>query len=159
MRFIDPHIHMFSRVTDDYEKMALAGIQAIIEPSFWLGQPRTTVGTLVDYWEALMGFEAQRARQFGIEHFCTLSLNPKEANDPAMAASVDLLEKYLDRPGVVGIGEIGFDSITPAEEDIMRRQLRIADRHRMPVIIHTSHLNKYESVRRIIEVIQSERVA
>src|SRR5262249_13609767 len=102
MRMIDPHIHMLSRVTDDYEKMALAGIEAVVEPSFWLGQPRTSVETLVDYWDSIIGYEAQRARQFGIEHFCTISLNPKEANNPAMLKSIEVMEKYLDREGVVG---------------------------------------------------------
>ncbi|MBI1746611.1 MAG: TatD family hydrolase [Acidobacteria bacterium] len=159
MRSIDPHIHMYSRVTDDYERMALAGIAAIIEPSFWLGQPRTSVATLVDYWEALLGYEAQRARQFGVEHFCTLSLNPKEANDPRMMGALDFLDEYLTRPGVVGVGEIGFDTLSPAEEEAFRRQLLIGDRRKAPIIIHTAHLNKYESVRRILEIIRAERVA
>ena len=42
---IDPHAHMISRTTDDYEAMARAGVVAVIEPAFWLGQPRTNVGT------------------------------------------------------------------------------------------------------------------
>ena len=37
MRLFDPHIHMTSRTTDDYQAMAAAGIVAIIEPAFWLG--------------------------------------------------------------------------------------------------------------------------
>ena len=49
MRFIDPHIHMSSRTTDDYERMKAAGIVAVIEPAFWFGQPRTNVGSYVDY--------------------------------------------------------------------------------------------------------------
>jgi predicted metal-dependent TIM-barrel fold hydrolase len=41
MRFFDPHIHMTSRTTDDLEAMSDAGVRAVIEPAFWLGQPRT----------------------------------------------------------------------------------------------------------------------
>ena len=41
MMFIDPHAHMISRTTDDYEAMAAAGVVALIEPAFWQGQPRT----------------------------------------------------------------------------------------------------------------------
>src|SRR5262249_19518328 len=48
MKLFDPHIHMTSRTTLDYEAMAQAGIAAIVEPSFWLGQPRTHVGTFED---------------------------------------------------------------------------------------------------------------
>src|SRR3954451_1722702 len=47
--FIDPHAHMISRTTSDYEAMARAGVVAVIEPSFWLGQPRTHVGSYMDY--------------------------------------------------------------------------------------------------------------
>ena len=43
MRICDPHCHMYARTTDDYEKMAAAGIVRILEPAFWLGQPRRAV--------------------------------------------------------------------------------------------------------------------
>src|SRR5207237_40400 len=81
MKIFEPHVHMASRVTDDYERMALAGIVAVCEPAFWQGQPRTSLGTFVDYFDLLLGFERYRASQYGIRHVCTLALNPKEAND------------------------------------------------------------------------------
>lgn len=34
MKFFDPHVHMSSRTTDDYQAMADAGIVALIEPAF-----------------------------------------------------------------------------------------------------------------------------
>jgi len=40
--FIDPHIHMISRVTDDYDRMAKCGCAAVSEPAFWAGE-RTTM--------------------------------------------------------------------------------------------------------------------
>ena len=88
MKMFDPHIHMTSRTTDDYKAMAAAGIRAIVEPAFWLGQPRTHVGTFDDYFSALVGWERFRASQFGIKHFCTMGLNPKEANQPELAEGV-----------------------------------------------------------------------
>ena len=116
-RYFDPHIHMTSRTTDDYEAMAKAGIRGIIEPAFWLGQPRTQLGTFVDYFSSLLGFERYRASQFGIKHFCTIGLNSKEANDERLAREVlDVLPMFALKEGVVAIGEIGYDEITPAEE-------------------------------------------
>ena len=85
MMFIDPHAHMISRTTDDYERMAAAGVRAVVEPAFWLGQPRTSVGSFVDYFDGLLGWERFRAAQFGIAHHATIALNPKEANDPRCA--------------------------------------------------------------------------
>ena len=117
MKLFDPHIHMTSRTTLDYEAMAQAGIAAIVEPSFWLGQPRTHVGTFEDYFNGLLGWERFRASQFGVHHFCTLSLNPKEANNRRVAPGViEILPRYLAKDGVVAVGEIGFDDQTPEEE-------------------------------------------
>ena len=56
MKMIDPHVHMTSRTTDDYAAMAAAGISALVEPAFWLGQPRTTVGSFIDYFNSLVGW-------------------------------------------------------------------------------------------------------
>lgn len=87
MRIFDPHIHMTSRTTDDYQAMYDAGVRALVEPSFWLGQPRTSPASFFDYFDALLGWEPFRASQYGIAHHCTLALNPKEANDPAAPPS------------------------------------------------------------------------
>src|SRR5262249_19640069 len=113
MRMVDPHIHMTSRTTDDYQAMADAGVEVIVEPAFWLGQPRTHVGTFEDYFCGLIGWERFRASQFGIHHFCTIALNPKEANNPRVAPGVlELLPRYLAKEGVVAVGEIGYDDMT-----------------------------------------------
>ena len=86
--YIDPHIHLVSRTTDDYEAMHKAGIVATIEPAFWLGQPRTEVGSFKDYFSTLVGWERFRASQFGIVHYCTMGLNSKQANKIPLAGQV-----------------------------------------------------------------------
>ena len=131
MKLFDPHIHMTSRTTDDYQAMAAAGIAAIVEPAFWLGQPRTHVGTFEDYFLSLLGWERFRASQFGIRHFCTMALNPKEANNPSWRDGVlELLPRYLEKDGVVAVGEIGYDDMTEAEERVLRRADRAGARAR-----------------------------
>jgi uncharacterized protein len=143
MQFIDPHIHMTSRTTSDYEAMALAGVVAVIEPAFWLGQPRTEVGTFKDYYSSLIGWERFRASQFGIRHYCTIGLNSKEANNEALAEQVmDILPLFIFKEGVVGVGEIGYDDQTKTEEKYFRRQLELAKEASQPVQIHTPHRDK-----------------
>lgn len=159
MKFVDPHIHMYSRTTDDYEKMALAGIRTIIEPSFWLGQERTSAKTLADYWEYIISFERRRAAEFGIDHYCAISINPKEANNKQFAKdSLEIIEDYLQRESVVALGEIGFDLITEQEEIIFRKQLLIADTLKIPIIIHTPHINKFEGIQKTFEIIEDTQV-
>lgn len=155
MKIFDPHVHMTSRTTDDYEAMAAGGIVAIVEPAFWLGQPRTMVGSFVDYFNSLIGWERFRASQFGIRHFCTIGLNPKEANNPKLAAEVlSLLPRYLNKEGVVAIGEIGFDDQTDAEEAIFAKQLELAREFNLPVLVHTPHRDKKRGTVRSIEVVR-----
>jgi len=156
MKIFDPHVHMTSRTTDDYEAMAAAGILAIVEPAFWLGQPRTFVGSFVDYFNSLLGWERFRASQFGIRHFCTLGLNPKEANNPKLADEVlALLPRYLDKDGVVAVGEIGFDDQTDAEETCFAKQIELARAHHLPILIHTPHRDKKRGTIRSIELVRS----
>src|ERR1041384_5421233 len=122
MRVFDPHIHMTSRTTADYQVMADAGVAAIVEPAFWLGQPRTSAETFLDYFDSLLGWEPYRAAQFGITHFCAIALNPKEANDPRCRAVLDLLPRYLETDRVVAVGEVGLDSGTAEEEKVLLAQ-------------------------------------
>ncbi len=153
MRLIDPHIHASARTTDDYEAMSAGGIVAIIEPAFWLGQPRTSVGTFQDYFSSLIGWERFRAAQFGIRHYCTIGLNSKEANNEPLAREVlDLLPLYAAKEGVVAIGEIGFDDQTPAEERAFRAQLELAKSMQLPVMIHTPHRDKKNGTIRSMDI-------
>ncbi|MEM8929201.1 MAG: TatD family hydrolase [Bacteroidota bacterium] len=153
MCFIDPHIHMTSRTTDDYEAMAAAGIVAVIEPSFWLGQPRTQVGSFQDYFSSLVGWEPFRSSQFGIKHYCTIGLNSKEANNKALAEQVmELLPLYLIKENVVAIGEIGYDDQTDAEDKYFREQLELAKQFDMMVQVHTPHRDKKAGTIKSMEV-------
>jgi predicted metal-dependent TIM-barrel fold hydrolase len=158
MRMIEPHIHTMVRTTDDYYNMAVAGIVVCVEPSFWSGLDRRSVACFEDYWEHMLTVETERAAKNGIKHYVMLSLNPKEARNEIAHDVVDAMEKFLDHPAVVGIGEIGFDLITEQEEEIFRRQLRMGNERRMPICIHSPHQNKLKGIERIIEIIEEEGV-
>ncbi|WP_394331399.1 TatD family hydrolase [Siphonobacter aquaeclarae] len=153
MVFFDPHVHMTSRTTDDYQAMADAGIVALIEPAFWLGQPRTGVATFKDYFASLVGWERFRSSQFGIKHYCTIGLNSREANNEALAEQVmEILPLYVYKEGVVGVGEIGFDDQTPAEEKYYRAQLELAKEAGLPVQVHTPHRDKKQGTERSMAI-------
>ncbi|HEV2779838.1 MAG TPA: TatD family hydrolase [Actinophytocola sp.] len=154
MRIFDPHIHMTSRTTTDYEQMYDAGVRALVEPAFWLGQPRTSVGSFVDYFDSLLGWEPFRAAQFGIAHHCAIALNPKEANDPRCVEVLDLLPRYLAKDRVVAVGEVGYDSMTPEEDYAFARQLELAVQHELPVLVHTPHRDKAAGTKRTLDVVR-----
>ena len=153
MMVIDPHVHMTSRTTYDYLVMKEYGVVAVVEPAFWLGQPRTNVGSFQDYFNSLIGWERFRAGQFGIRHYCTVSINPKEANNEVLADQVmELLPLYACKEGVVAIGEVGFDDMTAAEEKFFRLQLDLAKELHKLVLVHTPHRNKKEGTSRSMDI-------
>ena len=154
-RFIDPHTHMIARTTDDYVAMAAAGIVAVVEPAFWLGQPRTNVGSYTDYLSHIIGFERFRAGQFGIRHYCTVGLNSKEANDEALAEAVmAILPGFAAKECVVAIGEIGYDDQTALEDKYLRLQIELAKQLDLPTMIHTPHRDKKRGTNRTLDVLE-----
>jgi uncharacterized protein len=158
-RIFDPHIHMYSRTTDDYEAMSIAGIEVIVQPSFWLGGPRRFVGTFEDYWEHMISFETKRAKEFGIEHFVCISVNPKEAIERPLALdAVDAMVKngYLDRERVVAVGELGYNLINDLEEEVFVKQMDIAAEKNMLMTVHLPHNNKLEGMKRIERILLND---
>ncbi len=159
MQFIDPHIHMTSRTTNDYEEMSKSGIVAIIEPAFWLGQPRTEVGSFKDYFSSIVGWEAFRASQFGIKHYSTIGLNSKEANNESLAEEVmELLPLFALKDNVVAIGEIGYDDQTAAEDKYFRAQIELAKELDLPILVHTPHRDKKRGTLRSMDVLEEHGI-
>ncbi|MFH0909658.1 MAG: TatD family hydrolase [bacterium] len=159
MFIIDPHIHMYSRTTDDYHRMYDAGIRAVVEPSFWLGQQRRHAGTFFDYFQHILEFEATRAARFGIDHYACIGMNPKEADRIDLAQEVvDGIGPYLDHPRCVAVGEIGFNLISDNEEKIIQQQLELAKKKNMLILIHSPHdtptVSKKQGIERTIAIIK-----
>jgi hypothetical protein len=139
--------------------MAAAGIVGVVEPAFWLGQPRTQVGSFIHYFDTLVGWEHFRASQFGIMHFCLMGLNSKESNDIELAEAVmKMLPRYCQKDTVVGIGEIGYDDMTPEEDRFFLEQLELAINLKLPVLIHTPHRDKINGTKRTIDVIRDSGI-
>jgi predicted metal-dependent TIM-barrel fold hydrolase len=157
--YIDPHIHMVSRTTDDYERMAMAGCVLVSEPAFWAGFDRSGPEGFRDYFRQLTEYEARRAIAAGIEHRCWLCINAKEAENVALAREViALIPEFLDRPNVLGIGEIGLNKNTRNEASVFVEQLDLAARLGELVLVHTPHLaDKYPGTRMILDMIADDR--
>lgn len=157
MRYIEPHAHMVSRTTDDYEKLALAGCEALCEPAFWAGFDRSSAQGFHDYFRQLTEYEPRRAAKWAIKHFCWLCINPKEADDPGFAREVmGLIPEFIDKPNVLGIGEIGLNKNTKSELTIFEEHVQIALDHDLPILIHTPHLeDKLKGTRLIVDSLKN----
>ena len=159
MRFIEPHAHMVSRVTDDYVRMATAGCAAICEPAFWAGFDRSSVDGFHDYFCQLTEHEPKRAAKFGLPHFCWLCINPKESEDLKLADEVlEIIPKFLERPNVLGIGEIGLNKNSRNEIKVFEKHIDLAARHNQLILVHTPHLeDKLKGTRLILDALKSDK--
>lgn len=141
MKYIEPHAHMVSRTTADYEALALAGCEALCEPAFWAGFDRSSTDGFFDYFEQLTIHEPKRAAGFGIQHFSWLCINPKEADDAGFAREVmQIIPQFIDAKNVLGIGEIGLNKNTRNELAIFEEHVQLAVDYDLPILIHTPHL-------------------
>ena len=139
--------------------MHRTGIRACVEPSFWLGTDRRYAGTYFDYFQLILDFETVRARRFGIDHYAAVSVNPKEAENVALAREVFAgMDQYLTHPRCVALGEIGFNNITPSEETVFVEQLDMAFKHKLPIIIHLPHTKKPEGTSRILAILRATHI-
>ena len=159
MRYIEPHGHMVSRTTNDYQDMVTAGCAAVCEPAFWAGFDRSSVDGFHDYFCQLTDYEPKRAAKFGLPHFSWLCINPKESEDVALATDViGLIPKFLDRPNVLGIGEIGLNKNSRNEMKVLEMQVDLAARHDQLILVHTPHLeDKLKGTRLITDVLRSDK--
>jgi len=141
MKYIEPHAHMVSRTTDDYERLALAGCVAVCEPAFWAGFDRSSADGFADYFDQITVYEPLRAAKYRMAHYSWLCINPKEAEDPGLAREVlSLIPGRLDRPTVLGIGEIGLNKNSRNELRILEEHIDLAATHRQLILVHTPHL-------------------
>ena len=158
MDYIDPHIHMVSRITDDYATLARMGCVAVSEPAFWAGFDRGSADGFRDYFRQLTEVEPKRAAQYGIQHYCWLCINAKEAENVSLSRDViKMIPEFLDAPGVLGIGEIGLNKNTKNEVIVFLEHLDLAAKYDQPILIHTPHLeDKYQGTRMSLDMLDSD---
>ena len=142
MNVIEPHIHMIARTAQDYERMAKMGTVACCEPAFWAGYDRQSPEAFYDYFYHISTYEPTRAAQYLIDHYCWICINPKEAEDVSFSREViSFIPEFLEKPTVLGIGEIGLNLNTKNEMIIFQEQVELALNYNQLIWIHTPHLN------------------
>ena len=157
--WLDPHIHMISRTTDDYARMAYAGCEAVSEPAFWAGFDRGTAAGFHDYFRHLVEVEPKRAAQFHIKHYSWLCINAKEAENVSLSRDViAMIPEFLGKPGVLGIGEIGLNKNTTNEATVFQEHVDLAMKTNELILIHTPHLeDKLKGTRMIVDMLKNDK--
>ena len=157
MRYIEPHAHMVSRTTDDYERMVTSGCQAVIEPAFWAGFDRSSAQGFYDYLRQITEYEPRRAAKYLLPHYCWLCINPKESEDMVLADEVlSIIPEFIGKPNVLGIGEIGLNKNSKNELAVLEKHIQLAADHNQMVLVHTPHLeDKRKGTKLIVDALKN----
>ena len=83
MRYIEPHAHMVSRTTADYQAIAQVGCEALCEPAFWAGYDRASPQGFYDYYRQLTEYAPARAAKFGIKQFSGFASIQRKPKTPS----------------------------------------------------------------------------
>ena len=134
------------------------GRAAVTGPAFWAGFDRGTVEGFRDYFRHLTEVEPKRAAQFNVRHYSWLCINAKEAENVSLSRDViKLIPEFLDKPNVLGIGEIGLNKNTRNEAIIFQEHVDLAMKTNELILIHTPHLeDKYKGTRMIIDMLKGD---
>ena len=125
--FVDTHAHIYSEFYDDIDEIIRRsknqGIMPIINNGCDNKSNKEVVNNLNDFI------------------FGALGIHP-ESVDNYIDEDILFIEKNLNNPKIVAIGEIGLDYHYTKENkkkqiELFERQLKLAEQYNMPVIIHS----------------------
>jgi uncharacterized protein len=151
---IDTHAHVDTRPYEDFEQMAISGITDVLTLAH---DPMKMSSSAVfrDHFERLFADRARVEKNGPRLHVC-LGLHPRARPDD-LPACVSLLESYLQdkaRP-VTAIGEAGLETRDQFEVDMLLRQIELAIKYDLPIILHTPRNGKGSVTREIINVLST----
>lgn len=151
---IDTHAHVDTRPCEDFELMAVGGITDVLtlahDP-----MKMSTSAVFRDHFERLFA-ERARVEKNGLRLRTCLGLHPRARPDD-LPACVALLETYLQdkaRP-VTAIGEAGLETRDPFEAEMLQRQIELAIKYDLPIILHTPRTGKAQMTKEIMNILST----
>lgn len=127
--FIDTHCHLSIEDYDDIDQVILDNRAAGIDKIIISG---CTKESILESLELAEKYE---------DVYVSIGYHPSEV-ETTKFEDIMLLEEQIKHEKVVGIGEIGLDyhygkETVEEQKHLFRRQLAMADRHHLPVVIHS----------------------
>jgi hypothetical protein len=153
--FIDAHTHTHLRSFEDLEAMSLAGVDGVVVCAFVPVVP-SGPATLRDLWRWLAEGEAARLGQAGITARVALGVHPRCIPAEGALGLIDELDGWITRGAAAAVGEIGLETGSDVEADVLARQLRLAARRGVPAIVHTPRANKPARLAATLAILDAE---
>ena len=146
MIITDTHTHLYSEAFDDDRK-------EVINRAIELGVTRFFIPAIDStYTKGMFNLE----KEFSEHVFLMMGLHPTHVKDNYKEELKHVEEMLTQRP-FVAVGEIGIDlywdkTTLSIQQDAFRRQIRLAKKHKLPIVIHCR-----ESFDEIFEILEEEK--
>lgn len=139
---IDSHIHADTRPYEDFEKMAIAGVELAVTCAH---DPlcMNTSDVIFDHWHRILNNDIKRAAENGLKLYTAIGIHPRSISKDFTKA-LEALPVWLENENVVAIGEIGLEKASDLEKKVFKSQLKLAESMKMKVVVHTPRKNKKE---------------
>lgn len=145
MVLTDTHAHLYlDDFKDDRREMILRAFEAGVRYIFL---PNIDTGSIPEMMDL--------AKDFPENCFPMMGLHPTSVG-PDHEEQTAVVEEWLGKGGFCAIGEIGIDlywdrTYFREQEMAFRRQVRLAKKHKLPVVIHTRN-----SMKETIDILEDE---
>lgn len=149
---IDGHIHADTRPYEDFEIMAIAGVdKAITCAHDPLKMSNSAV--VLDHFHRILNNDFKRAASNGLNLYAAIGIHPRSIS-PDFEVVFNQLPHLLEDDKVIAIGEIGLETASEIEMDIFAKQLELAQELSMKVIVHTPRSNKRKVTKMALSILE-----
>lgn len=149
---IDAHLHADTRPYEDFETMAVAGLEKAVSCAH---DPMrmSTADVVLDHIYRIIENDTERAMKNGLKLFCAVGVHPRSISLDYQVV-LDVLPDLLEIKNVVAIGEIGLETTSKQEIEVFKKQLKIAQDLGTKVVVHTPRTNKSEVTKVTASIIE-----
>ena len=139
MRMIDTHFHIGVIPHEWQHILGLCDLDTVIVPSDQMVPDFSTLDMVKAHYDRILTEKTENAHDFGIFNlFLAVTFPMWGLPLSQLDKGIMLLEQYIGKPRVVGVGEAGMDTVTVEHEEVVfRAMVAFAKEHNVPIIVHT----------------------
>jgi predicted metal-dependent TIM-barrel fold hydrolase len=156
-RFVDLHLHAEGVRDADLATLAFFGLAAAVTCAS--DACSSSSEDLRRHWDELVTVQTARLKSAGIRPLVALGVHPARIPWHGLDDLLHRLPHYFDDPRVVALGELGLNEGSVREEEILSRQLALAQLLRRPAIVHTPGVEKLARTRRLLALLLESGLA
>ncbi len=155
MKCIDSHTHTYFRGSEDLELMSVSGVEGVVLCSYFPVQP-TGASTVFDFFKFLAEEESARLASYGMDFRLAIGIHPKFIPKYELDLAIERILAIFDNDLANALGEVGLETGSNEEIDVLVKQLRIANEYDRPVIAYTPQKNKETIVEKLMQILKEE---